>query len=102
MYQLSIGTLAGALAVAPIADRIGRKYSMSVWSTVFVIGVIIQMASETSWVQIAIGRLYVNFGDDLSELVLELRGKTCFGSRLTSSVPETRLAAQLSYSKKLC
>ncbi|KAL9131835.1 MAG: hypothetical protein Q9175_006670 [Cornicularia normoerica] len=59
---LSIGTLAGALAVAPIADRIGRKYSMSVWSTVFIVGVIIQMASETSWVQIAIGRLVAGAG----------------------------------------
>ncbi|CAF9918821.1 hexose transporter hxt1 [Imshaugia aleurites] len=59
---LSIGTLAGALAVAPIADRIGRKYSMSVWSTVFIVGVIIQMASETSWVQIAIGRLIAGSG----------------------------------------
>ncbi len=80
MYQLSIGTLAGALAVAPIADRIGRKYSMSVWSTVFVIGVIIQMASETSWVQIAIGRLYVHSGDELSQLVLELSAKTFSGA----------------------
>lgn len=59
--QLSIGTLVGALAVAPIADRIGRKYSMSVWSTIFIIGVIIQMGSETSWVQIAIGRLVCLF-----------------------------------------
>ena len=30
---------------------------MSVWSTVFIIGVVIQMPSETSWVQVAIGRL---------------------------------------------
>lgn len=59
---LSIGTLAGALAVAPIADHIGRKYSMTVWSVVFIIGVIIQMASETSWVQVAIGRLVAGAG----------------------------------------
>ncbi|KAF6217962.1 hypothetical protein HO133_006374 [Letharia lupina] len=59
---LSIGTLAGALAVAPIADRIGRKFSMCVWCIVFSIGVIIQMASETSWVQIAIGRLIAGAG----------------------------------------
>ncbi|KAF6231731.1 hypothetical protein HO173_010033 [Letharia columbiana] len=59
---LSIGTLAGALAVAPIADRIGRKFSMCVWCIVFIIGVIIQMASETSWVQIAIGRLVAGAG----------------------------------------
>lgn len=60
--QLSIGTLAGALAVAPIADHIGRKYSMSVWSIVFIVGVIIQMASDRSWVQVAIGRLVAGAG----------------------------------------
>ena len=35
---------------------------MCVWSIVFIIGVIIQMASETSWVQIAIGRLVAGAG----------------------------------------
>ena len=60
--QLSIGTLAGALAVAPIADRIGRKYSMVVWSIVFIIGVVIQMAAQTVWQQIAVGRLIAGAG----------------------------------------
>lgn len=62
IHQLSIGTLIGALAVAPIADRIGRKYSMSVWSIVFIIGVIIQMAAETAWEQVAVGRLIAGAG----------------------------------------
>ena len=35
---------------------------MCVWSVVFIIGVIVQMASETSWVQIAIGRLVAGAG----------------------------------------
>ena len=35
---------------------------MTVWSTIFILGVIIQMASETSWVQIAIGRLIAGAG----------------------------------------
>ena len=35
---------------------------MSVWSVVFIIGVIIQMASEYSWVQLAIGRLVAGAG----------------------------------------
>jgi SP family sugar:H+ symporter-like MFS transporter len=62
IHQLSIGTLIGALAVAPIADRIGRKYSMTVWSIVFIIGVIIQMAAETAWEQVAVGRLVAGAG----------------------------------------
>ena len=35
---------------------------MTVWSIVFIVGVIIQMASETSWVQVAIGRLVAGAG----------------------------------------
>lgn len=62
IHQLSIGTLAGALAVAPIADHIGRKYSMIVWSIVFIIGVVIQMAADTIWQQVAVGRLIAGAG----------------------------------------
>jgi len=60
--QLSIGTLAGALVVAPIADRIGRKYSMTFWSLVFMVGVVVQIASSTSWQQVAVGRLIAGAG----------------------------------------
>ena len=35
---------------------------MTVWSVVFTVGVIIQMASQTSWVQVAIGRLIAGAG----------------------------------------
>lgn len=60
--QLSIGTLAGALGVAPIADRIGRKPSMSFWSLIVAIGVVIQMAATRSWQQVAVGRLVSGAG----------------------------------------
>lgn len=60
--QLSIGTLAGALGVAPIADRIGRKPSMSFWSLIFSIGVVVQMAAIRSWQQVAVGRLISGAG----------------------------------------
>ena len=46
-----------SLAVAPIADCIGCKYIMSVClvEQFFIIGVIVPMASESSWVQVALG-----------------------------------------------
>ena len=60
--MLSIGTLFGALIAAPFANRFGRKYSISAWCIVFIIGVVIQIASETAWYQIMIGRLVAGFG----------------------------------------
>ena len=59
---LSIGTLIGALVAAPLADRIGRKLSVSVWSAVVAIGFVIQIASDTAWYQVMIGRLIAGFG----------------------------------------
>ncbi|KAF2766374.1 hypothetical protein EJ03DRAFT_330105 [Teratosphaeria nubilosa] len=59
---LSIGSLLGALLSAPIADIFGRKICVIVWNVVFVCGVIIQIASVTSWVQLMMGRWLAGFG----------------------------------------
>ncbi|KAF2479884.1 general substrate transporter [Neohortaea acidophila] len=59
---LSIGTLVGSVAAGPIADAFGRKKSIITWCVVFIIGVIIQIATMTSWIQIAVGRLVAGFG----------------------------------------
>ncbi len=60
--QLSIGTLIGALAAGSIADRIGRRYSIVLWCLVFIVGVIVQIATTNSWIQIALGRWVAGFG----------------------------------------
>ncbi|KAF2872686.1 general substrate transporter [Massariosphaeria phaeospora] len=59
---LSIGTLLGALIAAPIADKFGRKISISIWNIVFCVGVVIQIATTTIWYQIAIGRWVAGLG----------------------------------------
>ncbi|KAI0808276.1 general substrate transporter [Fomes fomentarius] len=59
---LSIGTLVGALIGAPTADRLGRRYAMTVECGVFMVGVLIQVLSFRSWVQFAIGRLISGLG----------------------------------------
>lgn len=59
---LSIGTLIGALIAAPIADRIGRKYSISFWSLIISVGFIIQISSDRDWVQIMMGRFVAGLG----------------------------------------
>ncbi|KAI5301348.1 hexose transporter hxt1 [Ascosphaera atra] len=54
---LSIGTLMGALVAAPIADRIGRKWSLSAWCVVLFVGIIVQITSHyRKWYQVMIGR----------------------------------------------
>ncbi|KAI1424034.1 hexose transporter [Xylaria sp. FL1777] len=59
---LSIGTLVGALIAAPIADKIGRRLSVTLWCTVVSIGFIIQIASITAYQQVIVGRLVAGFG----------------------------------------
>lgn len=59
---LSIGTLMGALIAAPVADRIGRRLSISVWCIVVSIGFIIQIAATNAWYQVMIGRYISGLG----------------------------------------
>ncbi|CAG7995192.1 unnamed protein product [Penicillium olsonii] len=60
---LSIGTLIGALVAAPIADRLGRKWSISAWSLMVCVGVTIQISSPSGkWVQVAMGRWVAGLG----------------------------------------
>ncbi|RHZ51412.1 hypothetical protein CDV55_103121 [Aspergillus turcosus] len=59
---LSIGTMIGALVAAPIADRMGRKFSISFWSLIHIVGIIIQMATEDKWYQVALGRWVAGLG----------------------------------------
>lgn len=59
---LSIGTLIGCLACAPLADKIGRRYAISSSAFFYIIGVIIEITSSRQWVQFAIGRLVSGLG----------------------------------------
>ncbi|PSN59445.1 MFS monosaccharide transporter-like protein [Corynespora cassiicola Philippines] len=59
---LSIGTLIGALVAAPIADWIGRRYSIIFWCGIFSVGMIVQIASTDEWYQVMLGRMVAGFG----------------------------------------
>ncbi|USW58834.1 Putative major facilitator, sugar transporter, major facilitator superfamily [Septoria linicola] len=59
---LSIGTMFGALCSAPVADRFGRKICIIFWNIIFCVGVVIQMASEYKWYQVALGRWVAGLG----------------------------------------
>ncbi|KAF9884776.1 hexose transporter hxt1 [Aspergillus nanangensis] len=60
---LSIGTLIGALVAAPIADRIGRKWSITSWCVMLCVGITVQISSPSGkWYQIAMGRWVAGLG----------------------------------------
>ncbi|KAJ5728683.1 uncharacterized protein N7483_003191 [Penicillium malachiteum] len=59
---LSIGTMIGALVAAPMADRIGRKYSISFWAVINMVGIIVQIAATDKWAQVAMGRWVMGLG----------------------------------------
>ncbi|GAB0134126.1 hypothetical protein EsDP_00002510 [Epichloe bromicola] len=59
---LSIGTLLGALTAAPVADRIGRRPSVSIWCLVTSVGFVVQIAAVTAWYQVMIGRFIAGLG----------------------------------------
>ncbi|RAL15580.1 sugar porter family MFS transporter [Aspergillus homomorphus CBS 101889] len=60
---LSVGTLIGALIAAPIADRVGRKWSISGWSAMVCVGITVQITSPSGkWYQVAMGRWVAGLG----------------------------------------
>ncbi len=60
--KLSIGTLMGALIASPIADRFGRKHSVSFWCIILAVGLIVQIAATDKWYQVMMGRWVAGLG----------------------------------------
>ncbi|KAF8196983.1 general substrate transporter [Pholiota molesta] len=59
---LSIGTLAGALFGAIVADWLGRRYAMITECGMFSIGIIVQITAKHVWQQVAVGRFISGLG----------------------------------------
>jgi SP family sugar:H+ symporter-like MFS transporter len=75
--QLSIGTLFGALIAAPIADRIGRRLSVSFWCIIVSVGFVIQISANRDWIQVMIGRLVTGFGVGALSLLVPMYQGQC-------------------------
>jgi len=75
--MLSIGTLIGALIAAPIADFVGRKKSISFWTIIIAVGLIVQISSNHHWYQVMMGRWVAGLGvGGLSMLVPMYQAET--------------------------
>ena len=54
---LSAGAVVGALVGAPISDKLGRRFSVTLGCIVYTVGHIIQISSDHGWPQMAVGRI---------------------------------------------
>ncbi|KKK16421.1 hypothetical protein P175DRAFT_0496813 [Aspergillus ochraceoroseus IBT 24754] len=68
---LSAGTFFGALGAAPIADRLGRRWSLIASSFVFILGVALQTAATAIPIFLA-GRFFAGFGVGLISALIPL------------------------------
>lgn len=59
---LSIGTLIGCLFSGWVCDKLGRRLTISASGFVYIIGVAIEISSNRSWAQFAVGRLVTGLG----------------------------------------
>ncbi|KAI9053190.1 hypothetical protein LZ554_003456 [Drepanopeziza brunnea f. sp. 'monogermtubi'] len=59
---LCIGTLIGCLVSGWLADKIGRRYTISSSAFFYIIGVVIEITSDRQWVQFAMGRFTAGLG----------------------------------------
>lgn len=60
--MLCVGCLVGALVSAPVADRFGRKYSITFWNIIYIVGNVVCITTQYQWYQVVIGRLIDGFG----------------------------------------
>lgn len=70
---LSIGTLIGALCGAPMADKLGRKWSITLWCIILNIGLVVQISSPAGhWYQMVVGRWVTGLGVGGCSLVVPM------------------------------
>ncbi|EEB07840.2 hexose transporter Ght5 [Schizosaccharomyces japonicus yFS275] len=55
---ISSGSFFGALFSSPLADKVGKRISIIVWAVVYLIGIIVQVTTGPSWVQLMVAKIW--------------------------------------------
>ncbi|EEB08896.1 high-affinity fructose transporter ght6 [Schizosaccharomyces japonicus yFS275] len=59
--MVNVGTLIGSLLCSPLADRVGKKVSIMIWTVVYLSGIVIQLTSKMAWFQFMIAKIWTGF-----------------------------------------
>lgn len=51
------GCAVGCIGLSRLSDILGRRIAMMIGTVIYIVGIIIQISSETNWIQIVFGRL---------------------------------------------
>lgn len=57
----NIGCAVGGLTLAKLGDRLGRRPGLMITMAVYIVGIVVQIASNKSWVQYFVGRIIAGF-----------------------------------------
>ncbi|EPX71780.1 hexose transporter Ght6 [Schizosaccharomyces octosporus yFS286] len=56
--MVNIGTTIGCLLSSPLADRFGKRKCIMGWALVYISGIIVQLTTVPSWVQIMVAKIW--------------------------------------------
>jgi hypothetical protein len=106
--MLMIGALVSSLGAGMLADKIGRKKSISLWALTYLVGSVIEITTTNAWYQIVIGRfteglgigglsILVPVGESLSRSILYQPERKLIRSppRCTKAKPAPKKSAAL-------
>ncbi|EEB05063.1 hexose transporter Ght2 [Schizosaccharomyces japonicus yFS275] len=60
--MVNVGSFTGSLISSPIADRKGKRVAIMGFVVVYIIGIVIQVTTQFSWVQIMVAKIWTGIG----------------------------------------
>ncbi|EEB08657.1 hexose transporter Ght8 [Schizosaccharomyces japonicus yFS275] len=60
--MVNLGSFTGCILSSPVADKLGKRVSIIIWTVVYLIGVIVQLTTVPSWVQFMVAKIWTGIG----------------------------------------